>query len=102
MVDRNKSGCSIYISQILNTGNRNVNLPKTDLESAVINSEPTDTWNIHQTTYGLVVSFSSEADADKLIGCTNFSDIFQCPVQVNLLFHNYTLKKGYFNVVSLI
>ncbi|XP_015121808.1 uncharacterized protein LOC107044445 [Diachasma alloeum] len=80
-VERNGSGCSLYISRMLNAPSR-IGLPRSELKRAIVKSQPAEPWSIHQTTYGLVVSFSTEADADKLIESINFSDIFQCPVQV--------------------
>ncbi|XP_063974606.1 uncharacterized protein LOC135161186 [Diachasmimorpha longicaudata] len=79
--EQNESGCSLYISGMLNGPSR-IALPRSELKRAIVKAQPADPWSLHETTYGLVVSFSREVDADKLIGCTNFSDILQCPVQV--------------------
>ncbi|XP_011303256.1 uncharacterized protein [Fopius arisanus] len=81
-VNRNESGCSLYISRMLNIPNKIGGLSRSELKRAILESQPLDNWSTYQTTYGLVVSFCSEADADKLIESTNFSEIFRSPVQV--------------------
>lgn len=82
--------CSLYISRsnhqnhinTLNICQEITEIPKTKLEEAIRLSCPTGNWNTSQTSCGIIVTFSLETDADRLVQRTNLAEIFDGPVQV--------------------
>lgn len=76
--------CSLYVSRGINSHPQSSadELSKTSLEEAIQASEPTGSWNVCQTSCGLIATFSLEADAEKLVQRGDLARVFQGPVQV--------------------
>ncbi|XP_057325115.1 uncharacterized protein LOC130667506 [Microplitis mediator] len=76
--------CSLYVSRATNSHPQGLpdELSKGDLEEAIRESEPSGSWNVSQTSCGLIVTFSLEADAEKLVQRGNLSRVFQGSIQV--------------------
>lgn len=77
-------GCSLYISRIigLKAGGE---LSRANLEEVIEGIEPIGQWRVSKTSCGLIATFSSQNDAEKLLQRRDLACIFEGPVQVRLL-----------------
>ncbi|XP_044575320.1 uncharacterized protein LOC123259117 [Cotesia glomerata] len=76
--------CSLYVSRAINSHPQGLpdELSKVYLEEAIRESEPSGSWNVSQTSCGLIATFSLEADAEKVVQRGHLSRRFQGSIQV--------------------